>query len=80
MEVRQGHKSDSKQKQTVALHQGWKLGFRYILIINERLNHPVSFKDNNRSLFRSHKQAHTEAHTDTHTKRYDSTGLPPNEP
>ena len=59
MEVRQGHKSDSKQKQTVALHQGWKLGFRYILIINERLNHPVSFKDNNRNLFRSHKQTHT---------------------
>ena len=72
MEVRQGHKSDSKQKQTVALHQGWKLGFRYILIINERLNHPVSFKDNNRNLFRSHKQ--------THTKRYDSTCLPPNKP
>ena len=38
MEVRQSHKSDSKQKQTVALHQGWKLAFRYILIINERLN------------------------------------------
>ena len=76
MEVRQGHKSDSKQKQTVALHQGWKLAFRYILIINERLNHPVSFKDNNRNLFRSHKQTHT----DTHTKGYDSTCLPPNKP
>ena len=31
-------KKGAKQKQTTALHQGWKLAFRYILIINERLN------------------------------------------
>ena len=32
------YKRGAQQKQTTALHQGWKLAFRYILIINERLN------------------------------------------